>query len=194
MLSTSKVPRGGLGQFRADGKQRPGPLAVVGSGYDIDTVLWADSQLVALRNHDVASLDWDNLAEEIADLGKSAKHAVWSHLSVLQMHLIKYELQPERRSNSWRMSIRNARRELQFLLEDSPSLRPYLLRNKRTDWPRSVSPAPDAVPRAARPLLSIFDRTRADAYEDALEEMEMSGRPTCTAWSVEQALDFDFLP
>ncbi len=139
MLSTSKVPRGGLGQFRADGKQRPRPLAVVGAGYDIDTVLWADSQLVALRNHDVASLDWDNLAEQIADLGKSAKHAVWSHLSVLQMHMIKYEIQPERRSNSWRMSIRNARRELQFLLEDSPSLRPY--------------------------LLSIFDRTRADAAD-----------------------------
>ena len=29
-----------------------------------------------------------------------------------------------------------------------------LPRNKRTTWPRSVSPAPDAVPRAARPLVS----------------------------------------
>ncbi len=125
MLPTSRVADGVTGSDGVPEEQTlPGPPVVLQSDYDADTVLWADTQATALSNRDIAGLDWDHLAEEIADFGKAAKHAAWSHLRVLQMHLIMYELRPERRSNSWRMSIRNACRELQFLLAASPSLRP----------------------------------------------------------------------
>ena len=43
---------------------------------------------------------------------------------MLLTHLLKWEFQPERRSDSWLHSMGNAQVELQTLLDDSPSLRP----------------------------------------------------------------------
>jgi hypothetical protein len=41
-------------------------------------------------------------------------------------HLLKWEDQPEGRSRSWLMTIRIQRRDTQELLEENPSLKPYL--------------------------------------------------------------------
>lgn len=136
--------------------------------YDTDLADWAQAQARALELRDPDALDWDNLAEEIRDLGKGAKRMIASYLNVLLTHLIKYEIQPERRSRSWRLSIRNARKHIHAELESSPSLRPY--------------------------LTEIFGRTLRMSYEDALAEMETSSRPEYTPCTLEQALDFDFLP
>ena len=37
-------------------------------------------------------------------------------------HVIKWKSQPEKRSRSWRQTIRNARQEIAELQEDTPSL------------------------------------------------------------------------
>jgi hypothetical protein len=42
---------------------------------------------------------------------------VFSRLVVLMSHLLKWEYQPDRRSGSWRGTIREQRRELRQLLE-----------------------------------------------------------------------------
>jgi len=44
----------------------------------------------------------------------------------VQLHLIKWEIQPDRRSRSWEDSISNSRREVDSLLDSIPSLRTYL--------------------------------------------------------------------
>jgi Domain of unknown function DUF29 len=54
------------------------------------------------------------------------RHAVESHLRNLLMHLLKWTYQPDRRSGSWRSSIRNARIEIGKRLNSNPSLRPGL--------------------------------------------------------------------
>ena len=46
-----------------------------------------------------------------------------SRLAVLLGHLLQWELQPERRSRSWFLSVREQRRAIGRLLEHNPSLR-----------------------------------------------------------------------
>ncbi len=58
-------------------------------------------------------------------LGRNDKRSLRSHTIVLLLHLLKQDYQKEGQgnSNSWKSYISNATREIEFLLEDSPSLK-----------------------------------------------------------------------
>jgi hypothetical protein len=61
--------------------------------------------------------------EELIDaLSRSEKRALRSQLIRLMLHVIKWKTQPERRSLSWRATIRSARREIAEIQEHTPSL------------------------------------------------------------------------
>ena len=61
--------------------------------------------------------------EELIDaLSRSEKRALKSHLVRLMQHVIKWQVQPERRSPSWMWTIRNARIEIADVQEETPSL------------------------------------------------------------------------
>jgi len=57
-------------------------------------------------------------------MARSEQHAVQSFLEVLLTHLLKWRYEPNRRSR--RVSIQNARSNIQNSLADSPSLRPKI--------------------------------------------------------------------
>jgi hypothetical protein len=67
-----------------------------------------------------------NLAEEIESLGKRDLRELESRMTVLLVHLLKWEYQNERRSRSWRSTIDEQRERIKRILADSPSLRPKL--------------------------------------------------------------------
>ncbi|MBF0467242.1 MAG: DUF29 domain-containing protein, partial [Nitrospirae bacterium] len=71
-----------------------------------------------------SEMDVENIAEEIESMGRSEKKELINRLSVLIMHLLKFQYQPQRQqySNSWIETITNQRTEIEFLLEDNPSL------------------------------------------------------------------------
>jgi Domain of unknown function DUF29 len=105
-----------------DLQQRPvGPRQAY-PDYDQDLVAWALANADLLRNGRLSEIDAAHLAEELEDLGKSERRALCSHIRVLLLHLLKWQFQPGLRGPSWRLSIENARREIQVILEDSPSL------------------------------------------------------------------------
>ena len=97
------------------------------SAYDEDFSLWAERQAALLRAGDYGALDVDNLIEAIEEIPRSDKRATESNLVVVLKHLLKYQFQPEKRTGSWRSTIREHRRRVLDSLEDSPSLRPKLL-------------------------------------------------------------------
>lgn len=99
---------------------------IVPSLYDTDFYHWTQTMAAALRQGRWQELDPDNLAEEIESLGRSDKRALKHRLEVLLMHLLKWQYQPEKRSNSWRATIIEQRLRIIDLLNDSPSLKPYL--------------------------------------------------------------------
>ena len=95
--------------------------------YDEDFLAWTKQQAKALRAAATAGsnlrLDWEHLAEEVEDLGKSDRRELRSQIRRIIRHLAKLQWSPAidpRRG--WRESIRDARSEIQDVLVDSPSL------------------------------------------------------------------------
>ena len=93
--------------------------------YDDDYCAWLSGQIELIRAGHFADLDVPNLIEELQALASSKKHEIDSRLTVLLQHLLKWEFQPERRSNSWRASILEQRLRINDLISESPSLRRY---------------------------------------------------------------------
>jgi hypothetical protein len=78
--------------------------------YDEDIVTWSEQQAELLRRRSANALDWDNLAEEIEDLGRSQLRAVESHLVQALLHDLKVAAWPLSRDvPHWRAEARGQR-------------------------------------------------------------------------------------
>jgi hypothetical protein len=94
--------------------------------YEADYLKWIETTVEKLRVRDYSNIDWENLIEEIEDMGRSERKSLKSNLIVVLTHLLKWQFQPEFRSGSWKGSIVEHRRRIRDALKDSPSLKPYL--------------------------------------------------------------------
>ncbi len=92
--------------------------------YDSDFLLWTQDTVAKLKAKDFDHVDLENLIEEIESLGRSDKKELKSRLTILLEHLIKriYIDMPQE-FNGWERTIRNQRTEIEFVLDDSPSLK-----------------------------------------------------------------------
>lgn len=145
----------------------PSDLATL---YDSDYLRWLAKTAEQLRNGQFDQVDVLNLAEELDDMGRSEKRAVESNLEVLLRHLLKYQYQSDRRSNSWRFTILEHRDRIAKAFRDSPSLRPY--------------------------LVSIYADCYATARKKAAVEtgLPLETFPGQVQFTLESVLDPDFLP
>ncbi|WP_299414658.1 DUF29 domain-containing protein [Acaryochloris sp. IP29b_bin.148] len=138
--------------------------------YEIDVVAWADRMAELLRAKRFDEIDLVNLIEEVEDLGNRHRDALSSHLTVLLMHLLKWQYQPTQQSSSWSGSIKNARKQIRRLIRKYPSLKNY--------------------------LFQCLPESYQDAVEDAIDEtgLDDSTFPKDCLYSIEQILDSEFLP
>ncbi len=67
--------------------------------YDRDVLAWSQHQADLLRRlgreERVNEVDWDNVAEEIEDVGLSELHAAESFLNLIMVHLLKLHAWPD---------------------------------------------------------------------------------------------------
>ncbi|MDZ8027768.1 MAG: DUF29 domain-containing protein [Nostoc sp. DedQUE11] len=94
--------------------------------YETDFYAWTQEQVSLLKSQEWEQLDTLNLIEEIETFGRRERQELRNRLGVLLGHLLKWKFQPEKRSNSWLGTIREQRIQIKLLLQDSPSLKPYL--------------------------------------------------------------------
>ena len=138
--------------------------------YDKDVLAWSIEQAALLRERRWSALDIENLAEEIEDVGNSVRRELGSRMAVLIAHLLKWQYQPQLRSNSWRRTIKVQRTGIVRRLGKVPSLRSAL---SDDDWMQ-------------------------DAWEDALlialKETGLDDVPDLPIWTSAQVLDQSFLP
>jgi hypothetical protein len=140
--------------------------------YRRDYYAWIQQQVRALRQRQSADVDWQNVAEEIEDLGKSEKRALRSQLARLVEHLLKIDSAPTRvRSDNlrgWQISVRSARRAAAELLEENPSLRSE--------------------------LKQIFARAYLDGRDEALGSLKLpdSAIPETAPWRADQVMSDDY--
>ena len=87
---------------------------------------WLLEQAARLRTRQSDQIDYEVLAEELEDMGRSERRAVESSLKDLLIHLLKWAKQKQRRSGSWRDSIDNARDALAYLSKTGPVSAPRI--------------------------------------------------------------------
>ncbi len=109
--------------------------------YHQDFDLWLKKSATAIKNKDFKNIDWDNLLTEIEDMGKSQRRALESYTRRLIQHILKLKYwKSEQKYNSqhWRIEVKNFRREVKKILEDSPSLYNYLSQNYPTWYSKTI--------------------------------------------------------
>ena len=94
--------------------------------YETDFFAWSNCQAVLLRAGKLEDADIANIAEEIESLGRGEKRELVNRLTVLLLHLLKWQFQPGLRGNSWRLNIEEQRYRLDDHLDDNPSLKAML--------------------------------------------------------------------
>ena len=141
--------------------------------YDTDYNLWIEETIQKLQAKDFNGLDWENLIEEIASLGRSEKRRIESLLTRLFEHLLKlayWESERHYNQNHWKGEIRNFRKLIKKELKASPSLK--------------------------RHLSGIFDECYQDAREIVSDKSGLSLNifPPSPIGNIEQILDENWLP
>jgi len=112
--------------------------------YDSDFNLWVEEMAIALKTRDIETMDWNNLLEEIEDMGKSEKRSLESYLERLVEHILKLkywratprrrktqgnardDIEKERNYKHWQVEVVNFRNRIFRLLDRSPSLKNYM--------------------------------------------------------------------
>ncbi|NEP31122.1 MULTISPECIES: DUF29 domain-containing protein [unclassified Moorena] len=138
--------------------------------YTKDFHSWTQQTAQLLREGRWQEIDLENLIEEVEDLGKSERRGITSQLIRLLLHLLKWQYQHQRRSDSWLDSITDARTQIELAIEDSPSLRSY----------------------PAQQLEQSYQRARRKAAQQT--GMPVSVFPEACPYSLGLALDQDWLP
>lgn len=111
--------------------------------YETDVVAWANEQAHLIRDRKFALLDVEHIAEEIEDVGKREERELANRMAVLLAHLLEWQYQPGRQCRSWAQTINDKRIELDYYLNESPSLRAGLDDAKRAKmvWAKATAQA-----------------------------------------------------
>ncbi len=134
--------------------------------YTADFNLWIQRTAKLLRERRWHEIDLEHLIEEVEDLGKSERRGIASQLTRLLLHLLKWQYQPQRRSDSWLDSTTDARTQISLAIEDSPSLKNYPAEQLEQSYQRARR---QAAKQTGMPL-SVFPEECPYSLELVLEE------------------------
>lgn len=142
------------------------------TSYEADVVAWANEQASLIRAGHFDQLDLTHIAEEIEDVGKSEQRELASRMAVLLAHILKWKFQPQKRSVSWTLTIKEQRRLLIRRIQKTPSLGPMLV---DPEW---------------------IDEIWVDAKALAEKEtgLDIGTYPEVCPWAMAQVLAEDWLP
>jgi hypothetical protein len=138
--------------------------------YEADFYTWAKENAQILRSGQAEQADWEHIAEELESMSGSERRALESYVKVLFLHLLKWKFQPLLQSVSWKLSIRNSRKQIKKILRGSPGLKPK--------------------------FKGILAEEYETAREDAADETGLALKtfPKTCPFTLEQVLDEEFLP
>ncbi len=140
--------------------------------YEQDFFAWTLEQAKLLKSGQLNELDIKNLIEEVETMGRSEKRELDNRMTVLIMHLLKWQFQPNFQGKSWLITLKNQRKALLKVLKDSTSLQRFL---ENEEW-----------------LQEIW----TDAVDDAVLETGYTADmfPSAPIWTIEQMLNSEFFP
>jgi len=143
---------------------------IYSASYKQDFYAWLLKSAELIRQRRFSELDVEDVAEELEGMARSDKRQLINRFAVLLAHLLKWQHQPEKRAKSWERSIKEQRKRIHLLLQDSPSLR-YEIEDKISD------------------AYEIAILTAAN--ETGIDELSL---PESCEYSLEEILDQNFYP
>ena len=103
------------------------------------------------------------LEELIDSVAKIHLHAVRSHLCQLMAHILKWKIQPDRRSRSWTVTIANARDEIKDIQELVPSITDETIREV---WTKCFHRAKRMAELETGITIKISSLTEQEVFDD----------------------------
>lgn len=130
--------------------------------YQQDLVAWCDDTVTKLKAGQFEDIDIENLIAEIAALAGQDRRELKNRLEVLLNHLLKrIYVDSHDDYRGWEVTVREQRRQLESLLDQSPSL--------RNDW------------------IAVFPDAWKNALSDAQEDYSQVEFPT--EWMFSSSID-----
>jgi hypothetical protein len=136
--------------------------------YEQDFYTWCLTTATLIREKKWHEIDPEALAEEVERLGQQDKEDLEQHLQDVLTHLLTWWAKPEERCGRWKSTIRQARRQVAWIVRDSPSLQTHLAAMLMEEYP--------------------------SAREKALEDTQLSTLPETCPFTLAQVLEEDFWP
>lgn len=120
--------------------------------YERDFVEWCEDTITKLKAQQFSEIDIESLAEEIEGLAGRDRRELRNRLRILLTHLLKriYVVSPDD-YRGWESTIKEQRRQLQYLLEQSPSLRNYLVEMFLKTWKDALCDTREDYPQVEFP-------------------------------------------
>jgi hypothetical protein len=136
--------------------------------YKSDTYLWTLLNIKHIDDRNYEAIDFENLKKELEYMGESEIQKLTSYLSLVFLHLLKWQYQPERRGSSWQKSMRIHRKHAKEQIRLKPSLKGQ--------------------------MYQIVTTAYEDALTEAYKETNLDIFPDEMPFTLEQALDDAWLP
>ena len=82
--------------------------------YEADETAWLEEMARLIKERRYDELDYKNLRRYLSDMARRDRREVFSRLTTLLIHRLKWDYQPRKRSRSWKLTILGQQRELEF--------------------------------------------------------------------------------
>ena len=135
-----------------------------------DFYAWTQQQADLLRSRQFNKIDLEHLIEEVESMGNSELRELESRLTVLLMHLLKWQYQANFQTRSWILTIKEQRRRIVKRLQQSTSLKNKL----------------DEI------INDAYELARGDAADET--GLPESDFPETCPWTYAQIVDMEFWP
>ncbi len=137
--------------------------------YETDFIGWTEQQSRLLRaaaaQRTNLTLDWDHLAEEVEDLGKSYRRVLASHVATVIEHLLKLECSPAQEPRrGWIGSVARARTQIEGWLTSEPGLGNRLPDILAEEMPRTARLVTTLMRAYDEPTDGVAARLQAGGY------------------------------
>lgn len=172
------------------GTPRKRPVPPPNELYRDDSYTWALEQAAALRRRDFDAVDWDNVIEELEDVGRSRERAWESQCQTIVLHMLELQhWQPEDPTigMGWVQAVYTARLELEKTVSKNPGLKSARDEMLRDAWRYGR--------RLAVNQLAIYElgSNEASGYKNAQRKW-MRRIPECCPYTLAQIEDEDWWP
>ncbi len=115
----------------------------------------------------LAEQDYEQLSEGLqtllASMSQELKRALRSQLSRLMMHVVKWKIQPEKRSGSWAVSILDARENIDEIMNEKPSLNRLFVQEI---WDKTVQQAIRKAEEETQCRITLTTLTLQEVFDD----------------------------